>query len=191
MQATWHVTATDTGSVKVTMVGSEGGDYPNHPRTSLSLAPHASTSMGWCTTGYHTPHSPSYSPHRSPSQNCRSQGLRLRPHSSNSSVSGFGSSSPTSQSESDTGSSGVIPMVRSNTAPVPLTCLFLGKTEEDPADSEGEEKAQMMRRHLSLLDISNSDNEEVHKAAAHIRHARVMSCMLPGETSRFARVMMR
>ena len=46
MQATWHVTATDAGSVKVMMVGSESGDYSNHPHTSLSPAPHVSTSMG-------------------------------------------------------------------------------------------------------------------------------------------------
>ena len=39
MQATWCVTATDTGSVKVTMVGSEGGDHPDRPRTSLSPGP--------------------------------------------------------------------------------------------------------------------------------------------------------
>ena len=44
---------------------------------------------------------------------------------------------------------------------------------------------------VSSLDISNSDNEETHKAAACTkRHARAMSCMLPGETSTFARVMM-
>ena len=48
MQATWHVTATDTGSVKVMTIGSKGGDDPNHPGTSLSLAAHASTFMGWC-----------------------------------------------------------------------------------------------------------------------------------------------
>ena len=44
---------------------------------------------------------------------------------------------------------------------------------------------------VSLLDISNSDNEETCKAAVHVRrHARVMSSMLPGKMSRFARVMM-
>ena len=69
MQATWRVTATDAGNVKVTMVGSEGDDYPSRPHTSLSPTLHASTSTGWHTTGYQTPHSPSYSPHYSPSQN--------------------------------------------------------------------------------------------------------------------------
>ena len=67
MQPTWLVTMTDTGSVKVMMIESEGGDHPNHPHTSLSLAPHASTSTGQHATGYHTPHSPSYSPHCTPS----------------------------------------------------------------------------------------------------------------------------
>ena len=41
MQATWFVTVTDAGSVKVMMVESEGSDYPNHPHMSLSPAPHA------------------------------------------------------------------------------------------------------------------------------------------------------
>ena len=67
MQATWCVTATDAGSIQVTMVGSEGGDYPDRPRTSFSLAPHMSTSMGQHATGYQTSRSPSYSPHHSPS----------------------------------------------------------------------------------------------------------------------------
>ena len=67
MQATWCVTATDAGSVKVTTVESEGSDYPNRPHTSLSPAPRMSISMGWHTTGYQTPCSPSYSPHCSPS----------------------------------------------------------------------------------------------------------------------------
>ena len=31
MQATWHVTVTDTGLVKVTTIGSEGGNDPNRP----------------------------------------------------------------------------------------------------------------------------------------------------------------
>ena len=109
MQPTWLVTATNAGSVKVTTIESEGGDHPNHPCTSLSLAPCASTSTGRHATGYHTPHSPLYSPHCTPSQYHHSQGLRLRPHSSDSSVSGFGSSSPTesgSYEESDTGSCG-------------------------------------------------------------------------------------
>ena len=39
MQATWHVTVTDTGSVQVTTIGSEDGNHPNCPGTSLSLAP--------------------------------------------------------------------------------------------------------------------------------------------------------
>ena len=40
MQATWCVTATNTGLVKVMTIGSEGGDDPNCPGTSLSLAAH-------------------------------------------------------------------------------------------------------------------------------------------------------
>ena len=59
MQATWHVTATNTGFVKVTMIGSEGGNHPNCPHTSLSLAPCASKSTDRHTTGYQTPRSPS------------------------------------------------------------------------------------------------------------------------------------
>ena len=109
MEATWLVTVTDAGSVRVTTIEREGGNHPNHPRTSVSPAPHASTSTGQHATGYHTPHSPSYSPHHMLSRYCGSQGLRLRPHYSNYSASGFGSSSPTESgldNESDTGSSG-------------------------------------------------------------------------------------
>ena len=44
MPPTWLLTAAGRGSVIVKMVESEGGDYPNHPRTSLSPARHASRS---------------------------------------------------------------------------------------------------------------------------------------------------
>ena len=123
MQPTWLVTVTGAGSVKVTTVESEGGDYPNRPCTSLSSAPHTSTSTCQHATGYQTPRSPSYSPHRLPSQDHRSQGLRLRPHSSNSSESGFGCSSPSESGldkESDTGFSGGDSGAWSNTSPVRL-----------------------------------------------------------------------
>ena len=39
MQAVWHVTATDTGSIKVATVGGIGDDNVNRPGTSLSPAP--------------------------------------------------------------------------------------------------------------------------------------------------------
>ena len=77
MQHTWLVTVTDAGSVKVTMVESEGSDYLNSPHMSLSPAPHASTSTGRCATGCHTPRSPLYSPQCLPSQYSHSRGLRL------------------------------------------------------------------------------------------------------------------
>ena len=51
MQDVWHAMVTDTGSIKVATVGGIGNDNVNHPGTSLSLAPHASTSTDWCTTG--------------------------------------------------------------------------------------------------------------------------------------------
>ena len=86
MQATWCVTVTDEGLVKVTTIGSEGGDDPNHPDASLSPAVHASTFSDWHATGYQTPHSPSRSPSHSPSRNHHSWGPRPRPHTSNSSV---------------------------------------------------------------------------------------------------------
>ena len=98
-----------------------------------------------------------YSPNHSPSRNHHSQGLRLRPHSSDSSASSFGSSSPT-ESESDTGSSwgdSNSPERYHSGSP---DIVFLGKTEED----NGSDKEET----LSLLDISNSDTEEVCKAAA-------------------------
>ena len=151
------MTATGTGSIKVTMVESEGGDYPNCPHVSFS-GPHASTSTGRHATGYQTPHSPSYSPHCSPSRDHRSRGLRLRPHSSDSSASGFGSSSPSESGldeESDTGSSGGdsgSPEQYHSGSP---DIVFLGKNEKDPADAEGEENGSDDEEMLSLLDISN------------------------------------
>ena len=78
MQATWHMTVTDAGLVKVMMIENKGGNDPNHPGTSLSLAVHASTLSDWCTTGYQTPHSPLHSPSRLSSQNRHSRGLRSR-----------------------------------------------------------------------------------------------------------------
>ena len=189
MQATWHVTVTDAGSVKVTTVGSEGGDYPHHPRTSLSPAPCASTSMGRHATGYHTPCSPSYSPHCSPSRNHRSQGSRFRPHSSDSSTLSFGSSSPT-ESESDTGSSWGDSDDPEWYCSGSQDVVFLGKNE-DSAAAEGEENSSDDEEALSLLDITNSDSEEVHKAAARDKaHQSDVLYALPGETGRFARAMM-
>ena len=157
MQATWHVTATDTGSVKVTTIGSEGGNDPNCPGTSLSPAACTSTFTGWRSTGYHTPHSPSYSPSHSPSQNRHSQGSRPRPHTSDSSVLSFGSSSPT-ESESDTGSSWGDSNGLEQYCSGSPDVTFLGKTGDDNSSDEEET--------LSLLDISNSDTEEVCMAAA-------------------------
>ena len=78
----------------------------------------------------------------------------------------FGSSSPT-ESDSDTGSSwgdsDGLEQYRSSSPDV----VFLGKNEEDPADAGGEENDSDNEETFSLLDISNLDNEEVCKAAAH------------------------
>ena len=165
MQATWCLTATDTGSVKVTTIGSEGGDYPDRPCTYLSPASHVSTSTSQCTPGYHTPRSPLYSPHHSPSRNRHSRGSRFRPHSLDSSVSSFGSSTPT-ESESDTGSSwgdcDSPERYRSGSPDV----VFLGKNANS-ADTEGEENGSDDKEALSLLNITNLDSKEVCQAAAH------------------------
>ena len=67
MQATWCVTATDAGLVKVTTIENKGGNGPNHPGTSLSLAACVSTFSDLHATGYRTPCSPSCSPSHSPS----------------------------------------------------------------------------------------------------------------------------
>ena len=70
MPPTWLLTVASTGSVRVKMVESEGGDYSNHPCGSHSPArcmshsstPHMFPSTDQCATGYLVPHSPSYSP---------------------------------------------------------------------------------------------------------------------------------
>ena len=59
--------------------------------------------------------------------------------------------------------------------------------EEDKGTSDDEE-AQSQGA-VSLLDISNSDNEEAHKAAACEKVAKVMSILLLGETNRSTRGM--
>ena len=103
-----------------------------------------------------------------PSQHRHSRGLRLRPHSSNSSASGLGSSSPTksgSDDEPDTRSSGgdsrSLEQYHSSSPDI-----FLGKNE-DPTDAGREEDGSDDEEAPCLLDISNSDSEEVHKAATH------------------------
>ena len=117
MQATWHVTAMDTGLVKVTMIENEGGNGPNHPSTSLSPAAHASTFSDWHATGYQTPCSPSCSPSHSQSRNHRSPGSKPRPHTSDSSV-----AAQAQPSQSLTPSHlGVITTIWSGSALVPLT----------------------------------------------------------------------
>ena len=75
-QAIWCVTATDTGSIRIATVGGEGDDNVDHPGTSLSQAPRASTSTDWHTTGYGTKHSPTYSSNRSPFRTHHSAGSR-------------------------------------------------------------------------------------------------------------------
>ena len=180
MQATWHVTVTDTCSVQVTMIGSEGSDCTNRPGTSLSLAPCLSTS--WIGAPLDIEH---HIAHHT---------LLTARHLKTAVLKAW-----------DYGHILPIPVhqvwqLKPNqvrvwhrvilgwfwwSGAIPLwfpDVVFLGKTEED--NSSGEET-------LSLLDISNSESEEVHKAAAARKCARVMSCMPPGETSRFARVTMR
>ena len=157
MPATWHVTAMDAGLVKVTMIENKGGNGPNRPGTSLSLAVHASTFSDWRTTGYRTARSPSHSPSHSPSQSRHSPGSKPRPHTSDSSVSSFGSLSPT-ESESDTESSwgnSDGPEWQHSSSP---DIIFIGKTGDDNSSDEEET--------LSPLDISNSDTEEIQMAAA-------------------------
>ena len=149
MQATWHVTVMDKGLVKATAIGSKGGDDPNHPGTSLSLAAHTSTFSDWHASGYQTPSRPSRSHSHSP-------GSRPGPHTSDSSVSSFGSLS-TTESESDTGLSwgdSNSPARYCSSSP---DVVFLGKAGDE--NGSGKEETS------SLLDISNSDTEEVHTAA--------------------------
>ena len=140
------------------MKGSEGSDDPNHPGTSHSLAACASTLTGWRATGYQTPCIPSYSHSQSLSWDCHSQCPRPRSHTSDSSVLSFGSSSPT-KSESDTGSSrgdsNGLEQYLSHSPDV----IFLGKTKDD--NGSGEEETS------SILDILNSDTEEVCMATVH------------------------
>ena len=55
MQATWHVTVTDTESAKAMTNQSADHNDPNTPGTSLSPTVRASTFTGWHTTGHQTP----------------------------------------------------------------------------------------------------------------------------------------
>ena len=81
-----------------------------------------------------------------------------------SSASSFGSSSPT-KSESDTrsswGDSNGPEQYHSGSPDV----VFLGK-DADSVDTEGEENGSDDEEALSLLNITNSDSEEIHQAAA-------------------------
>ena len=66
MQAIWHVMAADTGSLRVATTRGAGGDNIDCSGSSLSLALCVSTSTDWYTAGYRKPHSPLYSPNRTP-----------------------------------------------------------------------------------------------------------------------------
>ena len=52
MQAVWHVTVADTGSIKIATMRGTGGDNIDHSGSSHSLALCASTSTDWHTAGY-------------------------------------------------------------------------------------------------------------------------------------------
>ena len=96
-----------------------------------------------------------------------------------------------SQAPTDSGS-GSLEQSRSASPDI----VLLGEGEEAPADAEEEEddsddKETLLQGTVSLLDISNSDNEETRKAAACEKACtKAMFGMLPGEMSRFTRVMM-
>ena len=153
MQPTWLLTVASAGSVRVKMVESEGGDYPNHPCTSLSLARCAShsptpcmfPSMGWHATGYlvhHIAHPALYP--CSPSPDHHSQGLRSRPNSSpdsqHASVSGSSSLSESGlDEESGTGSPGSGSGSPEQSRSASPDVVFLGENEEGPIDAEGED----------------------------------------------------
>ena len=77
----------------------------------------------------------------------------------------FGSSSPT-ESESNTGSSWGDSDSPEQYHSGSHDVVFLGQHDEDPEDAEGEENGSD-EEDTFLLDITNSDSEEVRKAAAH------------------------
>ena len=66
MQAIWHATVTNTGSIKFATVGGIGDDNVDCPSSTLSPASHTSTSTDWHTTGHDTKRCPTYSPNHSP-----------------------------------------------------------------------------------------------------------------------------
>ena len=155
MQAIWSVTVTDTGSIKIMTVGGTGDDNVDHPSTSLSPAPHTSTSTDWCTTGYGAKCSPTYSPNHSPFQTHGSPGSRRRSNSSNSSVPSFDSSIP-SESKSDTESSSGDSDSREQSHPSSNDVIFIGNTEDDGSEEET----------ISLPGFLKSNTEEVRAAVA-------------------------
>ena len=106
-----------------------------------------------------------FSPH-SPSPDRRSQSLRSRPSSSDPSALGSGSSSLSESDlddESGTGSPGSGSGSPERSCSASPDVVFLGESEEGPADAEEEENGSDDEETLSLLDIS--DNEEACKAA--------------------------
>ena len=155
MQAVWHVTAADTGSIRVPTTRGAGGDNIDHSGSSLSPAPRMSTSMDWHTTGYRKPCSPSYSPNRRPFWTHRSAGSRRRSNSSDSQARSFDSSLPT-ESVSDTKSlddSGSPEWSRPDSPDV----FIVGNADDDDPEDET----------ISVTGFSKSDTEEVCAAATH------------------------
>ena len=193
IQPTWLLTVASVGSISVKAAENEGGDDPtNSPSMSLSPAIHTSCTPTPCVSPPTTllvacslvPHSPSKSPSKSPSPNCSSSsGSSSGSGSASGSASGSGSSSSSgsgSGNESSTGSpeKSQAPAEGSGSGGLEWFSLRIPEVvlvQEDDENGAGDEEEEgslddeemLSQGTVSLLNISNSDNEEPRKAAVH------------------------
>ena len=193
IQPTWLMSVANLSTISVKAVETGGGDGPtSSPHMTCSPVAHASQSPALHTSHSPTPHASGslvpHSPLKSPSLGHHSQSSRSS-LSSSGSGSGSGSASGSSSlGSSESGSSdecgagspagSQVPSEGSSSSSwehshsaSPQVVLLQGDDEDAAADEEDEgysdDKQAMSQGTVSLLDISNSDNEEACKAAAH------------------------
>ena len=193
IQPTWLMSMANVSTIGVKAAETGGSDGPtSSPHMSHSLVLHASCSPVLCASPSPVPHATcSLVPHsllKSPSLCQCSQSIRSS-SSSSGSISGSGSASDSSSSDSSESGSSDESSAGSpagSQAPSegrdssdsecshstsPEVVLVQGDDEDAAADEEdtghSDDEEALSQGTVSLLNISNSNNEEVHKATVH------------------------
>ena len=145
MQAIWHVTVTDTDSIRIANIRGAGSDNTGCSSSSLSLASRTSTSKV---------HSPTYSPNHTLFRTHHSAGSRWRSNSPDYHVPSFDSSLPT-ESVSDTESSLDDSSNPGQSRPDSPDVFIIGNADDDGSEEET----------VTMTGFLKSDTEGVCTAA--------------------------